>query len=93
VSLASNTSHVIDVEFLADCIERRKELLGITWREVAAEVGVTNDALWRIRHLSRVPRGDTLVSIMVWLGTSDIWAFTAERAPAAPGDRPALRPR
>lgn len=79
MTAAGRTSHVLDAKYLARRINERKELLGLTWHEVCAEVGVTHDALWRIRSLARTPRGDTLVSILVWLGVTDVWDFTVER--------------
>jgi transcriptional regulator with XRE-family HTH domain len=65
------SSHVVDWKKLAEALEMACEIRGMSLRDVAEEIGISNSGLTRLRqnkHLS----GDGLASLVAWLFPSSI---------------------
>ena len=65
------TQHVVNWAKLAESLEMACEIRGMSLRDVAAEIGISNSGLTRLRqnkHLS----GDGLASLVAWLYPSSI---------------------
>lgn len=67
----------LDVEALYLALDKQRRTRRITWRTVAAEVGVSPSTFTRIGLNGRRPDVDALVRILAWLGTTDLKPYTA----------------
>jgi transcriptional regulator with XRE-family HTH domain len=67
----------LGVERLYLALDRQRRTRRITWRQVAAEVGVSASTFTRIGLGGRRPDVDALVRILAWLGTTDLAPYIA----------------
>ena len=77
--------HTLDVAALFAALDQRRKAHEQSWKDVAAEVGVSQSTFTRLSDGHR-PDADALCSLIVWLGVSLRTFVKAERIGA--GDDP-----
>lgn len=60
-------------------LDAARYVLGMTWEDVARASGIGRATLYHIRDSGRCPQGDTLVSLLMWLGITDVSRFVVKR--------------
>jgi transcriptional regulator with XRE-family HTH domain len=61
--------HALDVDALYGALDRNRDRNDLSWRDVAAETGISASTLTRIGQ-GRHPDADALCSLVMWLGVS-----------------------
>lgn len=74
----------VDVTALYAALDQQRQLAGRSWRELAAELGISPSTFTRMAQGHR-PDVDTFASLLRWLGMP---AEPFLRPPAAPGPAP-----
>lgn len=64
----------LDPDALYVALDRKRRTKRMSWRDVAAEVGVSPSTLSRIGQDKR-PDADGLVRLLLWLGTTDLGPY------------------
>lgn len=59
----------LDVAALYDEIDTQREDLGLTWRALSRELGLSPSLFTRLYHGGR-PDADSLICLLVWLGVN-----------------------
>lgn len=63
----TGTTHVLDVEYLIARLDIQREERGLTWTQVAREIGTSENTLSSVRTRGRVPHVDIVLSAAAWL--------------------------
>lgn len=71
----------LDVEALYVRLDKRRREHRLSWRDIAAETGVSASTFSRIAH-GDGPGSDALVTLMAWLDLTDITELTTTRQEA-----------
>jgi transcriptional regulator with XRE-family HTH domain len=61
------TKNKIDIETLAAALDKERTERGLSWRQLAAEIGVTPSLLSRLRNGDK-PDADGFATLVNWLG-------------------------
>jgi transcriptional regulator with XRE-family HTH domain len=78
----------IDVRKLYEALDVRRTVEGLSWRQLAGEIGVSPSLLSRLRHGLK-PDIDSFATLVRWLGSTADEFLTSDNAPPKRGD-PAL---
>jgi transcriptional regulator with XRE-family HTH domain len=78
----------IDVNDLYACLNRARGLAGMSWRQVAAEVGCSPSTLTRMSH-GHTPDAVTFLALVSWL-RGDVEDFTDSTVPVSTAARIAM---
>jgi len=65
----------LNVEELFSTMDRRRRAERLTWRQVAAQAGVTPSTFSRMALDSASPNATGLCRMLVWLGITDVRRF------------------
>lgn len=68
---------VFDPVALHAALDRRREEMGISWREVARQNGLSSNNLSAWLRQGRSINAEYLCRLMAWLGTDDIGPFVS----------------
>lgn len=60
----------VDYDCLYEALKEKRDRRGLSWRRVAAEIGIPSATFTRIKDGKGVADG-TFVSLMYWLGVAD----------------------
>ncbi len=72
-------SVTLDQRALYRAVDDRRRDQGIRWLDVAEQVGVSRNTISAFKTDSASPRLDTLLGLMVFLGTTDLEPFMKEQ--------------
>lgn len=72
-------SVTLDQRALYRAVDDRRRDLSIRWLAVAEQVGVSRNTISAFKTGSATPRLDTLLGLLVFLGTTDLEPFMKEQ--------------
>lgn len=79
--MAQSTNYTLDVPALADAIAAVARFKGgMTDRDIAAETGLSASTITRLHLHHRPPDADSLVTLLSWLGATNIFAKPRKRS-------------
>lgn len=75
----ATTRHVVDTDALIASVRAVKKVRGVRWADVAEEMGMSRAGVLALVEGAHAPSGHTLLTIMMWLGVTDISPYVARR--------------
>ena len=76
--MTQTTGARFDRAALMKAVEDARWERRLTWKEIAQQAGLVPDALWNMRRKNVRMSLDTAVSLLVWLGQTDIKPYLQE---------------